>query len=70
MSTRLFTAKRWRCAKPKSGRRYRCLEVDVGMDRNDLKDDNEGKGTKPATKVEFGTEDVGKYLCFIRDGVR
>jgi hypothetical protein len=27
-------------------------------------------GTKPATKIEFGTEDVGKYLCFIRDGMR
>jgi hypothetical protein len=40
------------------------------MDRDDLRDDNECKGTKPATKIEFGTEDVGKYLCFIRDGMR
>lgn len=54
----------------KSGRRYRCIEVDAGMDRDDLKDDNQGKGTKPATKIEFGTEDVDKYLCFIRDGMR
>jgi hypothetical protein len=30
------------------------------MDRDDLKDENEGEGTKPATKIEFGTEDVGK----------
>jgi hypothetical protein len=39
------------------------------MDRDDLKDDNEARGRSPQ-KIEFGIEDVGKYLCFIRDGMR